>query len=94
MQTGHALRRRSLATTLIARTDDTRGGDALVWRRGFHADHEQVDDHADFGDCGRDGNERVDRLAGAGNQERRERTHEVAGAPDDEQDAQRFGEHP
>ena len=39
--TGHALRR-SLATTLIARADDSRGGDALVWRRGFHADHEQV----------------------------------------------------
>jgi hypothetical protein len=46
-----AMLMRSLTTTLIARADETRGGDALVWRRGFHADHEQVDDHADFGDC-------------------------------------------
>src|SRR6266542_75088 len=49
-----------------------------------HPFHEQVAEHPDLRDCGRDGQEIVDVRAKVRNQERREHVHQVGDAPYDQ----------
>src|SRR5665648_1211665 len=62
-------------------TERSRRGENSLWLYRPHPDQEQVYDHPDLCDRGRDGDEGGDLLGEVGDQERGEHVHEVAGAP-------------